>query len=58
MAAKYAVGASLNQITGPALSQSLPTTPHYFLMSLISSAANRLIGEVLQSRRRPLLGPY
>ena len=24
---------------------------------LISSAANRLIGEVIQSRRRPLLGP-
>ena len=36
IAAKYAVGASLNQITGPALSQSLPATPHSFLTSLIS----------------------
>ena len=27
------------------------------LVLLITSAANRLIGEVVQSRRRPLLGP-
>ena len=27
------------------------------LVMIISSAANRLIGEVVQSRRRPLLGP-
>ena len=26
-------------------------------VSVLSSAANRLIGEVVQSRRRPLLGP-
>ena len=26
-------------------------------MQVLSSAANRLIGEVVQSRRRPLLGP-
>ena len=26
-------------------------------LALITSAANRLIGEVVQSRRRPLLGP-
>ena len=26
--------------------------------TIISSAANRLIGEVVQSRRRPLEGPY
>ena len=26
-------------------------------VSPLSSAANRLIGEVVQSRRRPLLGP-
>ena len=32
------------------LIQALPNTA-------ISSAANRLIGEVVQSRRRPLLGP-
>ena len=25
--------------------------------SVVTSAANRLIGEVVQSRRRPLLGP-
>ena len=25
--------------------------------NIITSAANRLIGEVVQSRRRPLLGP-
>ena len=25
--------------------------------TLVSSAANRLLGEVVQSRRRPLLGP-
>ena len=28
-----------------------------WLWSVTSSAANRLIGEVVQSRRRPLLGP-
>ena len=37
IAAKYAVGASLNQITGPALSKSLPTTPQYFLVSYVTN---------------------
>ena len=27
------------------------------IVSIVISAANRLIGEVVQSRRRPLLGP-
>ena len=27
------------------------------VIAVIASAANRLIGEVVQSRRRPLLGP-
>ena len=31
--------------------------PHNSRVSVIFSAANRLIGEVVQSRRRPLLGP-
>ena len=30
---------------------------HRIYVSIINSAANRLIGEVVQSRRRPLLGP-
>ena len=31
--------------------------PILTLISIDTSAANRLIGEVVQSRRRPLLGP-
>ena len=34
-----------------------PASPPLVQVSSWSSAANRLIGEVEQSRRRPLLGP-
>ena len=30
---------------------------HHLHKHILNSAANRLIGEVVQSRRRPLLGP-
>ena len=56
IAAKYAVGASLNQITGPALSKSLPTTPHYFLMSLISDVPVELILRTFCRYMRQKLG--
>ena len=32
-------------------------SPLYIRRGKLTSAANRLIGEVVQSRRRPLLGP-
>ena len=36
---------------------ALPTEENIGIYNLQVSAANRLIGEVVQSRRRPLLGP-
>ena len=40
----------------PEETSSVPTV-HYSGSPDIGSAANRLFGEVVQSRRRPLLGP-
>ena len=34
-----------------------PSSPVTHMPHILTSAANRLIGEVVQSRRRPLLGP-
>ena len=42
------------------ISDSLKHEPHVLRVCkqmVFASAANRLIGEVVQSRRRPLLGP-
>ena len=40
-----------------AFNQYIPLDSNIIFHKVLISAANRLIGEVVQSRRRPLLGP-
>ena len=44
-------------VTAPGLSVKVVVQPAQGTGVIVTSAANRLIGEVVQSRRRPLLGP-
>ena len=47
----------VNNKIEPGLTVTLGTNLRTLNTAMLGSAANRLIGEVVQSRRRPLLGP-